>query len=75
MIDTLLQHFTAPLPRFTPGDEYFLAYSSDTLVIIEGNRIVEEIVKGKDDNAILCSTNNLDEFLDAILILKERLQP
>jgi hypothetical protein len=75
MFDTLLQYFTAPLPRFKQEDEYFLAYSSDTLVIIENNRIVEEIIVGKDNNATLCSTNNLDEFLDAILILKKRLQP
>jgi len=54
------------------SDKYVLAVSTDSLLIMSQkvDKIVEMIVDGKDDDAYLCSTDDLDCFLDAINIIK-----
>lgn len=51
---------------------YLLVISSDGLYIMspERDRITETIVCGEDNNAWLCGTDDLDEFLDAISDIK-----
>jgi hypothetical protein len=52
--------------------EYFLAISTDTLVIIDRDgKVVKEVIKGNDDMGYLCMATNVDEFLDALMILKQ----
>lgn len=52
--------------------EYLLAVSTDSLYILSSDksRIVETIVKGKDNDGYLLSADCENDFLDAIVIIK-----
>jgi hypothetical protein len=55
-------------------DEYpfYLAFSSDTLVVLDEERfLVESILQGVDKDGILCVAENEDKFLEAITVIKE----
>lgn len=56
----------------TTNDKYFLGVSTNQLVVIspDKKRILEVIVDGTDNDAFLCSCNDLDNFLDNINLLK-----
>jgi hypothetical protein len=55
--------------------EFYIAVSSDQLVILEKKRsdyqLVEWIVSGADNNSTVFSAPNEDVFLDAISVIKE----
>jgi len=52
--------------------EYYLALSSDTLVVIDKQlNFVEWIVIGNDNAGIYISANDENEFLDYIILLKK----
>jgi hypothetical protein len=66
-------------PKIKPIDnsddesyEYLLAVSSDSLYVLspDRSRIVETIVKGKDNDGYLLSADCENDFLDAIIIIK-----
>jgi hypothetical protein len=51
--------------------EFLLAFSSDSLIVLDDKReYVEWIVEGDDKNGVLASTDSEDDFLDAILVIK-----
>jgi hypothetical protein len=51
--------------------DYMLAISTDSLVVIDKdlNRL-QEIIKGKDLDAIVCGCPDEDSFLDSLLVIK-----
>ena len=56
----------------TTAYEYLLAVSSDSLYILSSNnRIVDTIIQGLDNIAWVFSADTKDEFLDAIIVLKQ----
>lgn len=53
------------------GYEYLLALSSDSLCVISRSyELVETIITGRDDDALVCSADNEDDFLEAISSIK-----
>lgn len=69
LINTLEESISTLSNNFS----YYLAVSSDSLYIIDPvtNKVIEIIVDGKDNSALLCCSDDVDHFLDCISIIKE----
>ena len=72
-METILK--TCNLTLATEGNdgayEYLLAFSSDSLIVLDNNReCVEWIVEGNDVKGIVACADSEDNFLDAILTIK-----
>lgn len=49
----------------------YISISSDSLLVINRDlELVEWIIQGHDNNGVYISADNEDEFLDAIIVLK-----
>ena len=52
--------------------EYLLGVSSDCLLILDDKKhLVEWIIEGDNNDGVIASADSEDEFLDAILVIKE----
>ena len=57
------------------GYEFLLAISSDCLVVLDTKQeFVEWIVAGNDVNGVVAEADNEDEFLDAIIVIKDMIK-
>ena len=65
------------LTKVRPNTQYdsfkdYIVISSDTLLIIDEDlELVEWIIEGDDTDGIYLSSDNSNDFLDAIIVLKE----
>jgi hypothetical protein len=51
--------------------EHYIAISSDSLLIIDGDlELVEWIIEGDSTDGVYMTADTLDDFLDAIIVLK-----
>lgn len=58
---------------YTYNDSFkdYISISSDSLLIIDKDlELVEWIIQGQDNKGVYMSADNEDDFLDAIIILK-----
>lgn len=68
-MQTLIKELT-----FKEDQDYYpflMGISTDSLIILTKDKeFVEWIIIGKDDNGTLATTDNQDEFLDAIVTIR-----
>lgn len=64
---------TESMEMLVQGYPFMLAFSSDTLVIIDKSKMeaAEWIIVGQDDNGYVLQAAHQDEFLDTILAIKQ----
>ena len=54
--------------------EYLLAVSTDSLAVVNSKLELEKIIiQGKDNNAFVCTCNDINHFLDCLAIIEELL--
>lgn len=71
-MNTLIDKLTL-VSTYTDNDSFkdYICISSDSLLIIDKElELVEWIIQGQDNNGVYMSTENEDDFLDAIIFIK-----
>ena len=71
-METILKSLTRVSPYVEKDSfEHYIAISSDSLLIINRDlELVEWIIEGDSTDGVYMQVDTLDEFLDAIILLK-----
>jgi len=72
-MQTILNKLTLASPYVENGSfKDYIAISSDSLLIIDGDlELVEWIIEGDSTDGVYMTADTLDDFLDAIILLKK----